>query len=158
MAAQVLKDSCGEEYGSIMQKRPGSRIRKGKTLTSATIILIALLIVIILGLASTGMLGTNLFVENPILKKDVGAQVSVVGEDVVVFIACGEDAADLTEVIICIEGVRLSDQEARQAVVNNTCTFSGAARGVAGERDVSMKGVFSDGSVTSIRCSKLNCV
>ena len=131
-----------------MQKRPGSRIRKGKTLTSATIILIALLMVIILGLASTGMLGTNLFVENPTLKKDVGAQVSVVGED----------AADLTEVIICIEGVRLSDQEARQAVVNNTCTFSGAARGVAGERDVSMKGVFSDGSVTSIRCSKLNCV
>ena len=141
-----------------MHKRPGSRIRKGKTLTSAAILLTALLILIVFGLASTGVLSANLFVQNPMLKKDVGAEVSVVGEDVVVFIACGEDAADLLEVIICIEGLRLSDEEARQAVVNNTCTFTGAARGIAGERDVSMKGVFSDGSVSSIRCSKLSCV
>jgi len=140
-----------------MHKRPGSRIRKGKTLTSAAILLTALLILIVFGLASTGVLSANLFVQNPMLKKDVGAEVSVVGEDVVVFIACGEDAADLMEVIICIEGVKLSDEEARQSVVNNTCTFPGAARGISGVRDVSLKGMFSDGSVTSIRCSKLNC-
>lgn len=126
-------------------------------MTSAGIILIALLILILIAATSTGLFSSSLVMQNPFLTKDVQTAVSVSGDDVVIFISGGNDAADLREIIICINGVQLTEDQARQHIYSNTCTFRGVVEGVSGSRDISIKGVFSDGVTTTLRCCKIEC-
>ncbi|MDO9522979.1 MAG: hypothetical protein Q7J08_04615 [Methanocorpusculum sp.] len=140
-----------------MRKKPGPRIKKGKTMTSAGIILIALLILILIAATSTGLFSSSLVMQNPFLTKDVQTAVSVSRDDVVIFISGGNDVADLREIIICINGVQLTEDQARQHIYSNTCTFRGVVEGVSGSRDISIKGVFSDGVTTTLRCCKIEC-
>ncbi len=126
-------------------------------MTSAGIILIALLILILIAATSTGLFSSSLVMQNPFLTKDVQTAVSVSGDDVVIFISGGNDAADLREIIICINGVQLTEDQARQHIYSNICTFRGVVEGVSESRDISIKRVFSDGVTTTLRCCKIEC-
>lgn len=126
-------------------------------MTMAGIILIALLILILIAATSAGIFTSNLVMQNPLLTKDVETVVSVSGDDVVVLISGGKDAADLTHIIICIKGVQLTEDQAMQHVYSNTCIFPGVGSGISGSRDMSIKGVFSDGFTTTLKCSTIEC-
>jgi len=121
-------------------------------MTTAGIILIALVILIVFAAAVTGLFSSKIVMQNPFLTKDVQTAVSVSGDDVVIFISGGNDAADLREIIISISGVQLTEDQARQQVYSNTCTFPGVAGGISGNRDMSIKGVFSDGVTSTLKC------
>ncbi len=140
-----------------MTRKHESRIKRGKTMTSAGIILIALIVIIIFAATSTGLFSSKLVMQNPLQTKDVETVVSVSEDDVVVFISGGRDAADLTDLIICINGVQLTEDQAIQHVYSNTCTFPGVAGGITGSRDISIKGVFSDGFTTTLKCCQIEC-
>ncbi len=141
-----------------MRKKPGRYIKKGKTMTTAGIILIALLILILLAATITGIFSSRIVMEHPLLTKDVKTVVSVSGDDVVIFIFGGKDAADLTDIIICIKEVQLTEDQTMRHVYNNTCIFPGVAKGISGNRDISIKGVFSDGFVTTLICCQIECI
>jgi len=126
-------------------------------MTTAGIILIAGVILILVVATIAGVFSSRVVMENPLLTKDVETVVSVSGGDVMVIIIGGNDAADVREIIICIKEVELTENQARQHVCNNTCTFPGVAEGICGHRDISIKGVFSDGVVATLRCSKVEC-
>ncbi len=126
-------------------------------MTSAGIILIALVILIVFAAAVTGLFSSKMVMQNPLMTKDVETAVSVSGDDVVIFISGGKDAADLREIIICINGVQLAEDQARQHVYSNTCTFRGVVDGVSGNRDMSIKGVFSDGYISILKYCTIEC-
>lgn len=141
----------------IMRKKAGSKIKRGKTLTSAGIILIALLILIVFAAASTGWFSSLFVMKNPLHAKDVQTVISVYGDDVVIYVSGGRDIIELREVIISINGVQLTDEQARQTLHSNTCIFSGAVKDISGTRDIAVKGVFSDGTITTLKCCSIDC-
>ncbi len=140
-----------------MRKKAGVRIKRGKKMTSAVIILIALLILIVFAAASTGWFSSLFVMQNPFHGKDVETVVSVYGDDVVIHVSGGRDVVELREIIISIDGVQLTEEQARQQISNGTCVFPGAVEGISGTRDISVKGVFSDGATSTLKCCSIDC-
>ena len=126
-------------------------------MTAAGIILIALLSLALITAIIAGIFSSNMIMEHPLHIKDVKMVISVSGDDVVVFISGGKDAPHLREIIICIKGVQLTEDQAMQHVYSNTCVFPGVVRGITGSRDISIKGVFSDGYVSILQCTTIEC-
>ncbi len=140
-----------------MRKKAGSKIKRGKTMTSAGIVLIALFILIVFAAASSGWFSSLVVMKNPLHTKDVQTVVSVYGDDVVVYVSGGRDIIELQEIIISINGVQFTEEQARQPVHSGTCVFQGAVKDVSGTRDISVKGVFADGTITTLKCCSIDC-
>ncbi len=126
-------------------------------MTSAGIILIALLLLIIFAAASTGWFSSCFVMQNPLHAKDVQTVVSVYGDDVVIYVSDGSDSVELREIIISINGVQLTEEQARQQISAGTCVFPGAVKDISGIRDISVKGVFSDGATSTLKYCSIDC-
>ena len=140
-----------------MSTKPGSRIKKGRTLTTAGIALTAFLILLVLAAAGTGLISSFWVTQNPYHTKEVKMDISVFGDDVVIYISGGRDADELREMILIINGIQLTEDQARQQVQSSTCVFSGAVKDISGTCDISVKGVFSDGATATLESCRIRC-
>ena len=98
--------------------------------------------------------GTEYMIDKSLDDPDVLVSVGIVGDDVIVTVYEGRRIEELVMLSIEIEGVTLpSSMVTMPAPTTGTgkVTFKGACAGVTGERDVAVRGTFSDGGTRMLK-------
>jgi hypothetical protein len=104
------------------------------------------------------MHGIGYIMDKSLADPDVLVNVAVRGDDVIVTIYDGRRIDELFMVSVQIEGVDLPNSVSTRhtpAAGKGEVVFKGACAGVTGERDVAVRGIFSDGKTEMLKLSKV---
>ncbi len=126
-------------YRTIKQRRLPASGLLVLTIIIVVVILIAVVAAVIASQTAMGMVLDN---------SDISLSVSVSGNDLLVIVYPGGSADLLCETVLLVAGISEDSYLSRMPVPpgGGFITYSGLARGISGERSVSVRGIFSDGS------------
>ena len=115
-----------------------------------------LILIILLVCIFAVMHGIGYIMDKSLADPDVLVNVAVRGDDVIVTIYDGRRIDELFMVSVQIEGVDLPNSVSTRhtpAAGKGEVVFKGACAGVTGERDVAVRGIFSDGKTEMLKLS-----
>ncbi|MEA5036814.1 hypothetical protein SDC9_35349 [bioreactor metagenome] len=117
-------------------------------------ILSMLILIIVLVCIFSAVFGMEYMINKSLADPDVLVHVTIRGDDVIVTIDEGCRVDELLMLSVQIEGVQLSNSVCTMNVSDvgtGEVVFNGACAGVTGERDIAVRGIFSDGKTEILK-------
>lgn len=137
-------------------KMPGQKGRESHENGISPAIGIILVAVVVLGVVAAGLVVMSNVVTELEMEKDVQMNVQLSGNDVVLTVFGGDDAASLRIITIYIDGVEGGMfQQERNACIGSPITYTNMASGLTGSKFVMVKGTFADNSIVLLKNTKL---
>lgn len=117
-------------------------------------ILSMLILIILLVCIFSAVFGIEYMIDKSLADPDVLVHVTIRGDDVVVTICDGCRIDELLMLSVQIEGVELPNSVSTMntpVADKGEVVFKGACAGVTGERDIAVRGIFSDGKTEILK-------